>query len=159
VLNATDGKIISTIPRIGGGDEDWYKPGGGRFYFTSNDKSAPPVDSLGVIDAQTGARLQNVPDPGSRQWVALGQQSHLHTRSSDRRYYLKTLQVTTRLARSSASRARDVSRYSRTPRWRKVEVNRVASRRRGYRLPDHYRVPPCCIESTCAVICKDLKFF
>jgi hypothetical protein len=134
-------------------------PGGGRFYFTSNDKSAPPVDSLDVIDAQTGALLQNVPDPGGRQAVALGQQSHLHTPSSDRRYYLKILQVTTRLARSSASRARDVSRYSLTPRWRKVEVNRVASRRRGYRLPDHYRVPPCCIESTCAVICKDLKFF
>jgi hypothetical protein len=36
-------------------------PGGGRFYFTSNDKSAPPVDSLGVIDAQTGAWLQNCP--------------------------------------------------------------------------------------------------
>jgi hypothetical protein len=70
VLNAIDGKVISTITQIGGGDEDWYNPGDGRFYFTSNDKSTPPVDSLGVVDAQTGAWLQNVPNPGGRQAVA-----------------------------------------------------------------------------------------
>ena len=44
------GKIISTITQIGGGDENWYNPGDGRFYFTSEDKSTPPVDSLGVVD-------------------------------------------------------------------------------------------------------------
>ncbi len=79
VLSATDGKIISTITQIGGGDEDWYNPGDGRFYFTSNDKSTPPVDSLGVIDAQTGAWLQNVPDPGGRQAVALAENNHIFT--------------------------------------------------------------------------------
>ena len=79
VMNASDGTIISRITQIGGGDEDWYNPGDGRFYFTSEDKSTPPVDSLGVIDAQTGAWLQNVPDPGGRQAVALAENNHVFT--------------------------------------------------------------------------------
>ena len=79
VLSANDAKVISTITQIGGGDEDWYNPGDGRFYFTSNDKSTPPVDSLGVIDAQTGAWLQNVPNAGGRQAVALAENNHVFT--------------------------------------------------------------------------------
>ena len=79
ILNAADGKVISTITQIGGGDEDWYNPGDGRFYFTSADKSTPPVDSLGVVDAQTGAWLQNVPDPGGRQAAALAENNHIFT--------------------------------------------------------------------------------
>jgi hypothetical protein len=79
VLNATDGTIISRITQIGGGDEDWYNPGDGRFYFTAEDKNTPPVDSLGVVDAQTGAWLQNVPDPGGRQAVALAENNHIFT--------------------------------------------------------------------------------
>jgi len=79
VLNASDGKIISTITQIGGGDEDWYNPGDGRFYFTSADKSTPPVDSLGVVDGQTGAWIENVPDPGGRQAAALPENNHIFT--------------------------------------------------------------------------------
>lgn len=79
IMNAADGKIISTITQIGGGDEDWYNPGDGRFYFTSADKSTPPVDSLGVVDAQTGAWLQNAPDPGGRQAAALSENNHIFT--------------------------------------------------------------------------------
>lgn len=78
-MNAADGKIISTITQIGGGDEDWYNPGDGRFYFTSDDNSMPPVDSLGVVDARTGAWLQNVPDPGGRQAAALPENNHIFT--------------------------------------------------------------------------------
>lgn len=79
VLNAADGKIISTITQIGSGDENWYNPGDGRFYFTGNDKSTPPVIALGVVDAQTGAWLQNVPDPGGRQAAALAENNHIFT--------------------------------------------------------------------------------
>jgi hypothetical protein len=79
IMNAADGKIISTITQIGGGDEDWYNLGDGRFYFTSDDKSTPPVDSLGVVDARTGAWLQNVPDPGGRQAAALPENNHIFT--------------------------------------------------------------------------------
>jgi hypothetical protein len=79
VLSATDGRIISTITQTGAGDENWYNPGDGRFYFTGNDKSTPPVMSLGVVDAQTGAWLQNVPDPGGRQAAALPANNHIFT--------------------------------------------------------------------------------
>ena len=79
VMNASDGTIISRITQIGGGDEDWYNPGDGRFYFTAEDKSTPPIESLGVVDAQTGAWLQNVPDPGGRQAVALAENDHVFT--------------------------------------------------------------------------------
>ena len=43
VFDATDGKPISTITQIGAGDENWYNPGDGLFYFTGNDKSTPPT--------------------------------------------------------------------------------------------------------------------
>ena len=78
VLNASDGTIISRITQIGGGDEDWYNAGDGRFYFTAEDKSTS-VDSLGVVDAQSGMWLQNVPDPGGRQAVALADNNHVFT--------------------------------------------------------------------------------
>jgi hypothetical protein len=79
VMSVGDGKVISTITQIGGGDEDWYNPGDGRFYFTANDKATPPVDSLGVVDAATGAWIENVPDPGGRQAVALAANNHIFT--------------------------------------------------------------------------------
>ena len=37
------------------------------------------MDSLGVLDAQTGAWLQNVPNPGGRQAVALAENNHIFT--------------------------------------------------------------------------------
>ena len=79
ILNVLNGEIIATISQIGGGDEDWYNPGDGRFYFTAADKSTPPVNSLGVIDAKTGAWLENVPDPGGRQAVAFAENNHIFT--------------------------------------------------------------------------------
>ena len=78
ILNASDGTIISRITQIGGGDENWYNPGDGHFYFTAEDKSSS-VDSLGVVDAQSGMWLQNVPDPGGRQAVALAGNNHIFT--------------------------------------------------------------------------------
>jgi hypothetical protein len=79
VLNAANGTIISTITQVGGGDENWYNAGDGRFYFTGNDKSTPPVMSLGVVDARTGGWLQNVSDPGGRQAAALAENNHIFT--------------------------------------------------------------------------------
>jgi hypothetical protein len=66
ILNVLTGETEATISQIGGGDEDWYNPGDGRYYFTANDKGIPPVNSLGVVDARTNTWLQNVPDPGGR---------------------------------------------------------------------------------------------
>jgi hypothetical protein len=79
IMNALNGKIISTITQVGGGDEVWYNSGDRRFYVTANDKSTPPVTSLGVIDAETATWLQNVPDPGGRQAVAFAENNHIFT--------------------------------------------------------------------------------
>ena len=79
ILNVSTGQVESTIAEIGGGDEDWYNPGDGRYYFTANDKQTPPVNSLGVIDAKTGKWVQNIPDPGGRQAVALPENNRIFT--------------------------------------------------------------------------------
>jgi hypothetical protein len=79
VMNAADGTIVSTITQLGAGDENWYNPGDGLFYFTGNDKSTPPIIHLGVVDARTGAWLQTVPDPGGRQAAALAANNHIFT--------------------------------------------------------------------------------
>jgi hypothetical protein len=67
------------INQVGGGDEVWHNPGDDRFYVTGPDTSTPPVQSLGVIDAKTNTWLQNLPDPGGRQVVALPATNHILT--------------------------------------------------------------------------------
>ncbi len=72
IVNALSGAVIHVVRDVGGGDEVWYNPGDGRFYVTSTDNTvvvptggtAPTV--LGVIDAEDGSWLQNVPDMGGR---------------------------------------------------------------------------------------------
>jgi hypothetical protein len=79
MVNAMTGKIMTMVTEIGGGDENWYNPGDGNFYFTGLDQSTPPVTSVGVVDGQTGKWLQSVPDPGARQAVALAANNHIFT--------------------------------------------------------------------------------
>ena len=80
MVNAMTGKVMAMVTQIGGGDENWYNPGDGNFYFTGLDRSVtPPVTSVGVVDGQTGAWLQSVPDPGARQAVALAANNHIFT--------------------------------------------------------------------------------
>ena len=63
MLNAMTGKIMAN-----------------NFYFTGVDKSVtPPVTAVGVVDGTTGEWLQNVPDPGARQAVALAANNHIFT--------------------------------------------------------------------------------
>jgi hypothetical protein len=79
IMNVLTGELEATISQIGGGDENWYNRGDARYYFTANDKGNPSVDSLGVIDAKTNTWLQNLPDPGGRQAVALAENNHIFT--------------------------------------------------------------------------------
>jgi hypothetical protein len=85
LLNAaslmTPGATVApiVINQVGGGDEVWHNPGDDRFYVTAADTSNPPVQSLGVIDAKTNTWLQNVPDVGARQVVALPATNHIFT--------------------------------------------------------------------------------
>lgn len=85
IMNALTGSILHVVRDVGGGDEVWYNPGDGRFYVTSTDNTvvvpaggtAPTV--LGVIDAEDGSWLQNVPDQGGRNPSAFSENNHIFT--------------------------------------------------------------------------------
>jgi hypothetical protein len=67
VMNATNGKIVATIPQVGGGDQVWYNPGDNRYYIGAHQmtvdgsSSAPEVTVVGVIDAATNLWIENIP--------------------------------------------------------------------------------------------------
>jgi len=79
ILNALTGHIINVITQVGGGDEVWYNSGDGRFYVTGANTSTPPVQSLGVIDAETSTWLQNVPDVRGKNPAAFAETNHIFT--------------------------------------------------------------------------------
>jgi hypothetical protein len=79
ILNALNGHLINVVRQVGGGDEVWHNPGDGRFYVTGLDTSTPPVQSLGVIDAETGTWLQNVPDVRGKNPAAFAENNHIFT--------------------------------------------------------------------------------
>ena len=68
VIDLHGGEIGPGITQVGGGDEVNYNPGDGRFIVSSNvaGNSANPV-VLGVISAESGGWLQNVPLPNGLQ--------------------------------------------------------------------------------------------
>ncbi|PYS52443.1 MAG: hypothetical protein DMG13_16175 [Acidobacteria bacterium] len=79
ILNALNGHLINVINQVGGGDEVWYNPGDGRFYVTGADTSTAPVQSLGVIDAETSTWLQNLPDVRGKNPAAFAETNHIFT--------------------------------------------------------------------------------
>lgn len=79
IMNALTGQVETRIMQIGGGDEVWYNPGDDLFLVSAGDTSTPPVPSVGVIDAKTGMWLQNIPNPGGRQAVAIPSNNHILT--------------------------------------------------------------------------------
>src|SRR2546428_483992 len=80
ILNALTGDVINVIMQVGGGDEVWYNPGDRRFYVTGVDSAAtPPVQSLGVIDAQTTMWLQNVADVRGKNPAASAENNRILT--------------------------------------------------------------------------------
>src|SRR6266568_1628184 len=61
LMDARTGAAVA-LTQIGGGNETWYNSGDGRFYVTGIDSTlTSPVNSLGVINAETGTFLQGVP--------------------------------------------------------------------------------------------------
>jgi hypothetical protein len=82
IMNALTGSILHVIRDVGGGDEVWYNPGDGRFYVTASDNTVvttPAPNVLGVIDAEDGSWLQNVPDQGGRNPSAFSENNHIFT--------------------------------------------------------------------------------
>src|SRR5262249_51824985 len=78
ILNALNGHLINVVKQVGGGDEVWYNSGDGRFYVTGLDTKTM-VQSLGVIDAETGDWLQNVPDVRGKNPAAFAETNHIFT--------------------------------------------------------------------------------
>jgi hypothetical protein len=62
IMDTRTGAVTTVLP-VGGGNETWYNPGDGNFYVTGADFRTTPAgpNSLGVIDARSGAVLQTVP--------------------------------------------------------------------------------------------------
>jgi hypothetical protein len=57
--------VINVAKQVGGGDEVWFNPGDDRFYVTGRlNNDTTQSQQLGVIDAETGLLLQNVPQQG-----------------------------------------------------------------------------------------------
>jgi len=79
ILSALNGHVFNVIKQVGGGDEVWHNPGDGRFYVTGPDTSTPPVQSLGVIDAETSTWLQNVPDVRGKNPAAFPENNRIFT--------------------------------------------------------------------------------
>jgi len=57
IIDALSGKLIATVNDTHGADEVWYNAGDNRFYAPSGNGADP---LLSVIDAQTGALIQNL---------------------------------------------------------------------------------------------------
>ena len=74
ILNALDGKIITTVADTHGADEVWYNAGDNRFYAASG--GATPL--LAAIDAQTGVLVNNAPaGPGVHSVSAYAGNNHV----------------------------------------------------------------------------------
>jgi hypothetical protein len=78
-VNALTGANRVITKNVGGGDEVWFNPGDGRFYVTGPDTATPPVQQLGVLDAEDGTWLQNVPDVRGKNPAAFPENNHVFT--------------------------------------------------------------------------------
>ena len=59
IMNTTTG-AATAVQQVGGGNETWYNSGDDKYYTTGVDITNG-VNSLGIINATTGAHMQSVP--------------------------------------------------------------------------------------------------
>jgi hypothetical protein len=75
IINALDGKMITTVAETHGADEVWYNPSDNQFYGPSGQN---PTPTLSVIDAGTGKLITNLPaGPGSHSVAAYSKNNHV----------------------------------------------------------------------------------
>lgn len=84
-MDVRTGEIKNVVSQIGTGDQDWYNPGDGNFYNTGAFPPAiPPAAAgpahLGVMNGNTGAFLQAVPNPGGASPSAYARTNEIFTR-------------------------------------------------------------------------------
>ena len=68
VMNAATGRIVASLPKVGGSDEVWSDPRGGRYYLAAVANTGGPV--LGVVDSRTNRWIGNWPTGPSAHSVA-----------------------------------------------------------------------------------------
>jgi hypothetical protein len=62
--NGGKGAVIKSFTQFSGGDEDWYDPNNGAFYFTAQNNATGPV--LGIVNGFTDTLYQILPtSPGA----------------------------------------------------------------------------------------------
>jgi DNA-binding beta-propeller fold protein YncE len=62
--NGGNGAVVKTFPQFSAGDEAWFDPSTGYFFFAENNNLGGPV--LGIIDGNTDSFLQSIPtSPGA----------------------------------------------------------------------------------------------
>ncbi|PYU20765.1 MAG: hypothetical protein DMG32_21740 [Acidobacteria bacterium] len=83
-LNALTGKIISMIPNVPA-DELWFNPGDDLVYAANN-----TTNVLNVIDPETRALIQSVPDVGGRNQAAFAENNHVFTPVRTSAAFVKT---------------------------------------------------------------------
>jgi len=71
--------VLNVVTQVGTGDEDWFNPGDGTFLVTGAD-AVTGVASLGIMNAFTGAWLQNVPNIGGASPSAYARTNEIFTR-------------------------------------------------------------------------------
>jgi len=59
VMSAATGRIVASLPRVGGSDEVWSDPKAGRYYLAAASNTGGPV--LGVVDSKTNRWIGNWP--------------------------------------------------------------------------------------------------
>jgi hypothetical protein len=79
-MDVRTGAIANVVEDISTGDQDWYNPGDGNFYFTGTPTGG--VASLGVADARTGTLLQAVPNIGGASPSAYAKTNEIFTRAT-----------------------------------------------------------------------------
>ena len=67
--NGGKGMVISKFSQFSGGDEDWYDPNNGLFYFTAQSNATGPV--LGIVNGFTDSLFQILPTSAGAHSVAV----------------------------------------------------------------------------------------
>ena len=68
VMNAATGRVVASLPKVGGSDEVWSDPAAGRYYLAAVANTGGPV--LGVVDSTTHRWIGNWPTGPSAHSVA-----------------------------------------------------------------------------------------
>jgi hypothetical protein len=79
IINIKTGKIVKTVPQVGGSDEVWYDSGTGHYYLAARnnaDSTGKLMPSLGAIDARSHMFDGNVPTSTSAHSVAADRFTH-----------------------------------------------------------------------------------